>query len=175
VLGNVGWFSLQKDPLEWVRVAGKVAEQLPNCRFLLVGDGPLRTAVVSALSEHGLLEKSVLPGLRRDVAGMLAAMDVFLLTSRWEGLPRVLPQAMLMQRPVVAYAVDGCAEAIRNGQNGFAVAPGDSETAAARCLDLLQDARLRESFGICGRDYATSEFDLARMLRQLEQLYTQVL
>jgi glycosyltransferase involved in cell wall biosynthesis len=129
----------------------------------------------SALVENGLLERTVLAGLRRDVAEMISAMDVFLLTSRWEGLPRVLPQAMLMQLPVVTYAVDGCVEVIRDGENGYAVAPGDQQAAVARCLELLQDARRREKMGANGRAYAQQEFDLARMLQQIEHLYTSLL
>ena len=81
VIGNVGRFSAQKNPLDWVRVAGKIASTRPDIWFLLVGDGPLHKQVLMELRNQGILERTVLTGLRRDVGRMLAAMDIFLLTS----------------------------------------------------------------------------------------------
>jgi len=175
VLGNVGRFSIQKNPVEWVRVAGRVARSLPECRFLLVGDGPLRAEVESSLAEEGIAERTVLTGLRRDVPQMLAAMDVFLLTSLWEGLPRVIPQALAMEVPVVANRVDGTAEAIHHGKTGFLCEPGDLQCLSDRCLTLLTDPHLRLEMGHQGREYVLKEFDLRRMVDQIAELYETLL
>lgn len=175
VLGNVGRFSAQKNPLDWVRVAGLVARKRPDCRFLLVGDGPLRGKVELALAEEGIADRTVLTGLRRDVPRMLAAMDVFLLTSLWEGLPRVIPQAMAMEVPVVANRADGTAEAIRHGETGYLVEPGDVESAAAYCLELLSDPVRRRQMGAAGRAYALEEFDVRQMIAQIAALYESLL
>ncbi len=139
VLGNVGRFSKQKNPLDWVRIASIVARNLPECRFLLVGDGPLRTQLERHLAAAGIADKTILVGLRREVPNMLAAMDVFLLTSLWEGLPRVVLQSLAMQVPVVAHRVDGIGEAILHGQNGFLCSPGEFERMAAYCVRLLTE------------------------------------
>jgi glycosyltransferase involved in cell wall biosynthesis len=175
VLGNVGRFSAQKNPLDWVRVAGMVRSSLPEARFVLVGGGPLRDQVEAALKDEGLWERAVLTGLRRDVARMMSAMDVFLLTSLWEGLPRVIPQAMSMRLPVVASAVDGSSEAIQDGITGFICPPGDLDRIAQRCLELLTDPALRGQIGLAGRQYAQSEFDLDIMVRKIEDLYDKLI
>jgi len=175
ILGNVGRFSPQKNPLDWVRVAGRVARAMPESRFLLVGDGPLRSQVEAGLIEEGIAERTVLTGLRRDVPQMLAVMDVFLLTSLWEGLPRVIPQALAMGVPVVANRVDGTAEAIIHGETGYLCAPGDLQGLAARCLELLQDPPRRHAMGQRRRQWAIREFDLRQMVAQIACLYEELL
>jgi glycosyltransferase involved in cell wall biosynthesis len=175
VLGNIGRFSAQKNPLEWVQVAGRVAQALPECRFLLVGDGPLRTQVEARLEAEDLKEKVVLPGLRRDVPEMLSAIDVFLLTSLWEGLPRVIPQALAMRVPVVANRIDGSAEAITDGGNGYLCQAGDINCLANCCIELLQNPVLREEMGAKGRMFAIKEFDLQFMVTQIASMYEELL
>ena len=174
LLGNIGRFSAQKNPLDWVRIAGRVGRALPECRFLLVGDGPLRAQVVELLASEGIADRTVMTGLRRDVPRLLSAMDVFLLTSLWEGLPRVIPQAMAMEIPVVASSVDGSSEAIICGETGYICPPTDLDGLAARCLELLADAEKRKRIGLRGRQFVWQEFDIRRMLVQIEQLYEQL-
>ena len=171
VLGNVGRFSPQKNPLDWVHVAGEVGRALPDCHFLLVGDGPLRADVEAALAEEGIAERTVLTGLRRDVPRLMAAMDVFLLTSLWEGLPRVIPQAMAMEIPVVANRADGTAEAIAHGETGFLCEPGEIAELAGHCLTLLRNPDLRQVMGQRGREFANREFDVHQMVAQIAALY----
>ena len=175
VLGNVGRFSPQKNPLDWVRVAGRVAREIPGCHFLLVGDGPLRSDVEAALTAEGIAGQTILTGLRRDVPQMMAAMDVFLLTSLWEGLPRVIPQAMSMEVPVVANRADGTSEAIAHGETGYLCEPDDLESHATYCLDLLRDPTHRRQMGQRGRAWATREFDVRHMVAQIADLYDSLL
>ncbi len=175
VLGNVGRFSPQKNPLDWIRVAARVARAQPDCRFLLVGDGPLRAEVEALIAEEGLTDRFVLTGLRRDVPRMLAAMDVFLLTSLWEGLPRVIPQAMSMRVPVVANRADGTVEAIAHGETGYLADPGDLDGLAQYCLTLLRDPETRRAMGERGRAFATHEFDVREMVAKIDRLYQTLL
>ena len=171
VLGNVGRFSAQKNPLDWVKIAGQVGRRLPETWFLLVGDGTLRPQVEQALKEEGIFERSVLTGLRRDVPQMMSAIDVFLLTSLWEGLPRVIPEAMAMGVPVVAYQVDGTAEAVKPGETGYLCPAGSLDEMASCCLSLLQDDRLRLRMANRCRQFALEEFDVNHMVEQIAQLY----
>ena len=175
VLGNVGRFSEQKNPLDWIRVAGRVRRMLPECYFLLVGDGPLRSEVEGIIKEQEIGDHTILTGLRRDVPQLLAAMDVFLLTSLWEGLPRVIPQAMAMEIPVVANAVDGSTEIIVSGDTGFICTPGDIECLANHCVELLRDSKQRKLMGQRARKIASKEFDQDHMINQIELLYEQLL
>ena len=171
VIGNVGRFSEQKNPLDWVRVAGAVGRADSKCYFLLVGDGPLQADVEAALAFEGISDRTILTGLRRDPARMLAAMDIFLLTSLWEGLPRVLPQSMAMKIPVIANRVGGTAEIIRHGVNGFLCKPGDTQTAADFCLVLMQEPLLRRNMGLAGYQTVIQEFDLRKMIVDIEKVY----
>jgi glycosyltransferase involved in cell wall biosynthesis len=171
VLGNISRFSEQKNLLGWIRIAGRVHQQMPECHFLLVGDGPLRTQVETLLDEEGLSDHTLLTGLRRDVARLLSAMDVFMLTSLWEGLPRVIPQAMAMGRPVVACRTDGVIEAVNHGQTGFLCDPNDLDCLASCCLDLLKNPPLGIAMGKRGREFALSVFDVRKMVEQIGELY----
>ena len=171
VLGTVGRFSAQKNPLEWITVAEKISREIPNCRFLMVGDGPLLPQVKSILREKNLAEKFIFPGIQRNVPQVLSVMDVFLLTSLWEGLPRVIPQAMLMRLPVVATRVDGSSEIIEDGVNGFLCAPGDVDSLAERCLRLLKEPNLRQEISRRGSEIAQKDFDLEQMIAQIADLY----
>jgi glycosyltransferase involved in cell wall biosynthesis len=175
VLGNVGRFSSQKNPLDWVRVAGRVGRSLPECRFLLVGDGPLNIEVKKALIEEGIMDRTILTGLRRDVPRLMVAMDVFLITSLWEGLPRVIPQAMAMGLPVVANAVDGSSEAVVPGETGYLCPPGALEEMADRCIELLRDPIKRLAMGKRAQVYASKEFDVRQMVAQIDAVYTDLL
>ena len=175
ILGNVGRLSPQKNPVDWVRIAAKISKELPTCWFLLVGDGPLREEVVQQLETSGIADRTILTGLRRDVPRLMAVMDVFLLTSLWEGLPRVIPQAMAMEVPVVANRADGTVEAIDHEVSGYICEPNDIQGAAKYCLTLLQDSRLRQQMGRCGRKNAIREFDLNQMVTNIELLYENLL
>ena len=150
---------------------GIIARAHPETRFLLVGDGPLRPQVEALLQQEGIAERTLLIGLRRDAARMLAAMDIFLLTSLWEGLPRVIPQAMAMRLPVVANQADGTLEAIQPGETGYLCQPGDIASLVAHCIHLIEHPEERQAMGEKGRAFATQEFDLNRMIEQIEELY----
>lgn len=175
VIGNVGRFSEQKNPLDWIRVAGEISRTCRQARFLLVGDGPLRAKVENLLAQQGLLERSLLTGLRRDVPRLMSAMDIFLLTSLWEGLPRVIPQAMSMCLPVIANLADGTREAIQHEQTGYLCTPGQITTMVDYCMTLINHPELRQTMGRRGHIVATKEFDLHRMIAQIEALYEKFL
>lgn len=174
VVGTIGRFSPQKNPLDWVRVAAIVARALPETRFLLVGDGPLRPQVEAALNQEGLAKRAILTGLRRDTPRLLAAMDVFMLTSLWEGLPRTIPEAQAMGLPVVANRADGTTEAIRDSVSGFLCRPGDLQGMAQHVLSLVNNPVLRAEMGARGRSDALADFDLQLMLEKIGDLYEQL-
>ncbi len=98
--------------------------------FMMVGDGPLRGDVEALAQELGIADRLVLTGLRRDIPELMAAFDLFTLSSLWEGLPRVLPQAMATGLPIVATAVDGSSEVIEQGVNGLLTPPGEPDRLA---------------------------------------------
>jgi len=170
VVGMVACLKPQKAPLDFVEVARRVAKTAPEAHFVLVGDGDLRPAVESAVTSGGLDGHFHLLGWRRDVDRLMKGFDVLVHTSRWEGLPRVFPEAMAAGLPVIATDVDGAADVVRDGENGYLLRAGDLGAIAARTLDLLADPGARRRMGDAGlRD--SREFDIDFMVERQETLY----
>ncbi|UCG39398.1 MAG: glycosyltransferase family 4 protein [bacterium] len=164
----------QKAPLDFVRMAAQVHPRMPGTRFLIAGDGELRGALEEEIKRLGLAGILVPLGWREDVPELIKSSRVVVLTSRWEGLPRVIPQAKAAGRPVVATAVDGSVEAIREGVDGFLCPPGDVKALADRVLALLADGELAETMGREGAR-TVDEFDENTMVRRQEELYGRLL
>ncbi len=175
VIGMVGRLSSQKNPADFVRAAALVKQKKPEAAFLFVGDGPLRSGIERQITQCGLEGSVVLAGLRDDVPALLACMDVFILTSLWEGLPRVIVQAMAAGVPVVANGVDGVREIIRNGTNGFMVDPGDTASMADRVISLLECPDLRASVTRQAHATVRQEFSLWSMIGRIEEIYGELL
>ena len=174
VIGMVAPFKPQKAPLDFVRAAALVHQARPEVRFLLVGDGELREAVEKEIARLGLSRIIQLTGWRRDIAELMRCLDVFLLTSLWEGLPRVYLEALASGVPVVGTKVDGAAEVIRDGVNGYLVEAGDVRGLADRVLALLNDPRKALQMGHNGQALP-DEFDIRNMVRRQEREYERLL
>ncbi len=173
-VGMIACFKKQKSPLDFVRTAKYVCDKKPGTKFLLVGDGVLRPKIESLIRELNLENNVILAGWRSDVPAMLKTFDVFILTSIFEGLPKVVVEAMASGIPVVATAVDGTKEIVRDGDTGFLVNPHENQKMAERILRLLDDAELRKSFSSRAVKYI-QEFDIDLMVRQQEELYIKLL
>jgi len=169
----VACFKPQKAPLDFVRACAAVHRRCPEACFLLAGDGELRDRIEAAVSECGLGKNFFMPGWRRDVAALLHASRVAVLSSYWEGLPQVVPQACAAGVPVVATAVDGTPEAVRDGRTGFLVLPGDTVMLAEKILWLVEHPEQARAMGRAAREI-TPEFDINAMVRAQEQLYSEL-
>jgi len=163
----------QKAPLDFVEVARRVLSR-KEANFLLVGDGVLRPKVLEAVKRAGISARFHLLGWRWDVAEILACSDVLVLTSLWEGLPRVIPQAMASGVPVVATAVDGTPEAVVHGVSGFLTRPHEVEEMASRVLYLLENPQVAKRMGREAQGMV-EEFDEGEMLRRQQELYLRLL
>jgi glycosyltransferase involved in cell wall biosynthesis len=172
VIGTVGRLSDQKDPSTFVHAAAAIIAEGRQAQFVWVGHGPLRGHVEQLVGDLGLGHRFRFTGARRDVAEILPAFDVFLLTSLWEGMPPVIPQAMACGVPVVASTADGNRELVCDGENGLLAPARAPEQFARRVVDLLRDADLRARLVQAGAETA-KEFTLTRTIPQLEQLYTE--
>ena len=169
----IGCLKSQKAPLDYVEVAHLVLQER-EARFILVGDGELREEVRKKAVEFGLGERFKLLGWRRDIPEILVATDIFALTSLWEGLPRVLPQAMAMGIPIVATGIDGTPEAVVHNVNGFVTKPRDTRGMAERIIYLLDHPKEAENMGKQGKKMVGG-FDIWKMVREQEDLYLKLL
>ena len=144
-------------------------------KLWLVGDGPLRPAVEKAIVKMGLERKVLFLGIRDDVPKLLAASDLFVLSSDYEGVPLAVLEAMAAGKPVVATAVGGVPELIEDGKTGILVPPRNPETLAKGILRLVKDADLRQRMGKAARERAQERFDISRTAREYETLYLRLL
>ena len=174
VVGTVTRLSPQKAPHDFVAAAAQVAGQWPDVHFVVVGDGPLRADVEAKIAARGLTERVHLTGLRRDVPDLMHSFDIFVLSSLWEGLPRVLPQAMAAGLPIVATDADGNAEAVADGVNGYLVPRGDVAALAERVAHLLRDPAQRSRMGQAGCKRVI-EFGVCKMVEDIATLYEALL
>ncbi|MBI4061207.1 MAG: glycosyltransferase family 4 protein [Elusimicrobia bacterium] len=172
---SVGNLKPQKNAGDFVEAAAQILAEVPEARFAFLGDGPQRRALEARAFSLGLEGKLFFLGWRRDAAQWLAAADVFVLTSLWEGLPRALVEAMKSGLPAVCYATDGVTDLIKDGENGFMAEPGDKRTLAARAAALLKDAALRRKLGAAAAAAIGPEFDIDGMVRSQEALYERLL
>jgi glycosyltransferase involved in cell wall biosynthesis len=170
----VACFKPQKAPADFVEVAAAVLRSEPRTRFVLVGDGELRGAVEERIDAAGIAGRVALVGWRRDIPALMRAFDVLLHTSRWEGLPRVFPEAMATGLPIVATRVDGAPEAVEEGVNGRLLEPGDIDGMAAALVDLIRSPGERRRMGEAGLK-RVPEWDIDRMVRDQEDLYDDLL
>lgn len=166
-LGNL---KPQKDPITFARAAVEAGRQLGRGRFWIVGDGPLREEAERVAREGGLGERFRVLGWRRDVPEILAAADVLVLTSRFEGLPIAVLRGMAAGLPVVATSVDGTPEAVEDGRTGRLVPPGDPVRTAAALLMLGRSPSLRRSMGRRGRE-RSDRFGRARAAAETLRVY----
>lgn len=160
-LGNL---KPQKDPRTFAHAAVRAAERLGRARFWIAGDGPLRAEVETIARAGALGPRFRVLGWRRDVPDLLAAADVLVLTSRFEGLPLAVLRGMAAGLPVIATSVNGTPEAVRSGWNGRLIPPGDADAAAAAMIELGRNPALRRRMGRTGRRessrFALGRFDL---------------
>jgi glycosyltransferase involved in cell wall biosynthesis len=165
----VGRLKAPKDFLTFVRALAVLPAQ--DYEAVIVGDGPDRGAVEAEVRRLGLEDRVQLAGERGDVAELLASSDVFVLSSRSEGLPVSVLEAMAAELPVVASRVGGLAELVVEGETGLLVPPGD-QTALSEALGrLVGDGELRRKLGAAGRARAESSFDLSEFRRAHLDLY----
>jgi glycosyltransferase involved in cell wall biosynthesis len=177
VVGKIARLFHLKGHDDLISAAAKVAQQNPNIRFLLVGDGILREELTARIATLGLSEHFIFTGLVQPVEmpAMISAMDVLVHTSYREGLARALPQALIAGRPVISYDVDGAREVTITGQTGILVPPQDTDALADALATLAGNAELRARLGSAGQQRFTEQFRHQRMTRLVREVYQQVL
>ena len=167
VLGTVFRFEPVKRPALWIDAAARVAERLPDARFVMVGGGAQWEAARAQVASLGLSDRFHFPGKVRNVGDYLACMDVFMLTSQVEGLPNSLVEAQLAGVPVVTTDVGGARETFVPGVTGRLVDIPAPERLADAAIDCLTDQAWRERASVKARRMALARFGIDRYLTSL--------
>jgi glycosyltransferase involved in cell wall biosynthesis len=167
---SVGRLDPQKNPVMLVEAFGRALGGVAGGRLLLVGQGSLRGEVAARARELGLAERVNLLGVRPDVAQVLAASDLFVMASDWEGTPLAVMEAMAAGLPVVATAVGGVPELVKDGETGLLCPAGDLGTLAEEMGRLARDGLLRRAMGCAGLA-RSAEFSVDRMVAEYAALF----
>jgi len=175
VVGNIGRLMFQKNPTCFIQALAQVAATIPRVRGLMVGDGDMRDEVEALIKKLRLDDRVVLTGHRDDVERMMAICDVIVHTSLYEGMGRVLAEALAMGKPLVATAVDGVPEIVKDGERGLLVQPDDPSALARTIVEMLNDPSRAQTIGQAGREWVLSRFSVETMIRQIDRLYQELL
>ncbi len=169
---TVGRLAPIKNHAMMLRAFAEIAKTNAHTRLIIVGDGPARIQLESSIKENHLEDKISLLGFRADIDNLLRDADIFLLTSHYEGISIALLEAMRAGLPVIATAVGGMSEIVRDGFTGVLVADDDHITLAKAMIRLADSQTLRDEMGKQAYAYFIKEFSLATMLSRYQSLYT---
>jgi glycosyltransferase involved in cell wall biosynthesis len=164
LVGFVAALRPEKNHQLFVEIAARTTEKIRDARFVIIGDGPERPAIEKAIADEGLEKKVLLLGTRSDTMRLVAALDVFLLTSHNEANPVSILEALSCGVPVVSSDVGSISETVLNGETGWLFKPGMGCDAARRVMQLLLDTNLAHRFGEQGRSLVETTGSLEVMV-----------
>jgi glycosyltransferase involved in cell wall biosynthesis len=171
VVGSIIRFSEEKRPKLLIDMAELLLQQHTKLRFIFFGAGPMIEDVRADVAARGLASAIQLPGFTKNAWSALAAMDIFVLTSRMEGLPNVLIEAQASGLPVVCTAVGGMTETYVEGETGFGVPTATPERLSEAVSRLVRDGKLRRRMADAAFRHARQTFDIERMVSQTLKIY----
>jgi glycosyltransferase involved in cell wall biosynthesis/ribosomal protein S18 acetylase RimI-like enzyme len=176
IVGTVGRLVAEKGYRELVAAAETLRAERTDVRFLAVGQpDPDKPDAIGQEELDRAARHVQLTGWRDDIRELLSVMDVFVLPSWREGLPRSAIEAAAMRRPLVLTDIRGCREVVRDGIEGVLVPPRDASRLSAAIETLVDDERLRRSYGSAARARARDRFDERRVLARLSESYDRLL
>lgn len=172
VIGNVAVFRFQKRLVEWLQVFKQISiSSKKNVYGIIVGAGPLEKEVKAELKRLQLENKVFLPGLKTNVKPYFEAMDIFMMSSSFEGLPIALLEAMSMECAIVSTDAGGIKEVIRNEQDGLICSKDSLEDLAELAVELIKDSKRLYEMKVNARTRVKESFSLTSMVEKLETYY----
>jgi len=174
VVGTIGRLNEQKGHRYLLEAAAALLPSRPNAHVLIVGDGDQMDALKAQAAALGLRPRVTFAGHRPDVPALLGAIDVFAISSTYEGTPLALFEAMAAGKAIVSTAVDGCREVLEDGVTALLVPPRDPTALAAALGRVVDDGAFRRSLGDNARG-ASTRYDIRACVAGMEALYDEVL
>jgi L-malate glycosyltransferase len=164
-----------KDPFTFLRAAERLADGFPRVYFLLVGAGDLWDEIRNAIQNSSLKDRFIMTGFRNDIHRILAATDIFCMSSKTEGLCTSILDAMAMARPVVATRAGGIPEVVADSATGYLVPVQDPAALAEKIAVLIGDPERRRIMGDAGRQRVTSMFNMRETVRKTAAVYRELM
>ncbi|MFP4620045.1 MAG: glycosyltransferase [Bacteroidales bacterium] len=170
ILGNASRFVVQKGHHFLVDIAAKLKSHKIPFRILLAGEGKLKKHIMDLAKRKGVSDNMLFTGFITDIKSFMASIDIFLLTSLWEGFGYVIVEAMAGEKPVIAFDISSNPEIIRDGENGYLIPFRDTDTFVQKIMTLDNNPQLRERMAREARRTAVENFDMDYMVKQVEEL-----
>jgi len=165
----------QKGISDALKAFASIQHERNDVHFIIAGDGELKKQLVNEAKQLGIASRVYFLGWREDVKEVLAALDVFLMPSLWEGFGLVLIEAMSRRIPVIASNVSAIPEIVVDGESGILIPPEDPQALAGAMQLLLQDRALRAYIGLLGEDRVETHFTAERMAKETLDIYQGIL
>lgn len=146
IVCNVGRLTEQKGMEYFIRSLPLVKKEVPGIKYIIAGDGDLREYLSDLVKSLDLSEDIVFLGYRTDIRNVMAQSDFVVLSSLWEGLPLTPIEAFSVKKTIVATAVDGTVEVVKDGENGLLVPPENSQAIAGKVIELCRNTELKKQF-----------------------------
>ena len=177
VVGKIARFSPLKGHRYLIDAIPEIIAKVPGVKFLLVGGGELEHELRELVRQKGVAQHVLFSGMLpvEHMPEVISMMDVVVHTSVLEGLARVLPQALALEKPVVSFDIDGAHEVITHGVTGYLVSPGDTGLLAAFIVELLKNRRRAMQFGCAGRKIVVDRWDVKTMVQKIDGEYRELM
>ena len=171
VVGTLGRLHVSKGQDNLLGAFQRFRRRYPTAVLWLLGEGDGRAALEREIRHLDIEESVRLPGVREDVREVLEAMDIFVLPSRWEGMPNALLEAMAAAKPVVASNVDGIRELIRDRETGRLIRPGDIDSLTTALVEMWADHNRAAAIGRAAQTFMRERYSLQSMVDAYDRLY----
>lgn len=171
VIGTIGSLTDIKNHDLFIRIACRVKEVIPNVYFIIVGKGPNKNKLLFKTVQKGINNSFKFIDNVTPVHNILYSFDVFLLTSKWEGFPVSVLEAMACEKPIISTDVGGVSEVIDFAINGYYVPVEEEDTLVEYVLQVLRDESMRKRMGNLNRKKIESSFQVDKMVRNYIDLY----
>jgi glycosyltransferase involved in cell wall biosynthesis len=175
VVGTVLRLEHIKGPAVFIEAAKWIVDEMPETRFMIIGDGSIRANLERLSGSLGIADRVQFLGERNDVDAILPSFSIFILPSLVEGMSMALLEAMAAARPIVATAVGGNLDLIRDGENGLLVRPGAPEEMAHAAIKLLKNPQWAKQLGLTAQKSVRDHHSADSMVRRLEEIYRELL
>jgi len=173
VVGKIARLSPLKGHKYILNAFKQISNKNPKTKLLIVGNGELEYDLKRFVEANSLQESVIFTGLitPEEIPGIIEIMDILVHTSLLEGLARVIPQAIMMEKPIISFDLDGAHEVILDGKNGFLIRPEDEDQLAEKIIHLCNNPYLINQFGKFGKIFIGDQFCSSKMVEQIETLY----
>ena len=173
--GNIGRLSPEKGQADFIRAAAEILKHCKNAKFALIGSGSDETYLKELVDELNIRDSVIFTGYRNDMLQVYNSLDIVVQSSRTEGMPNVVLEALAMEVPVIATDVGGTSEAVKDNDTGVLISPGNPEEIAAKISEFIGNKGAFKEMAKKGRERVEAKFGFDERTKKLSQIYDRMI